>query len=138
MNWDNFAAGFEHFWNQPVPIIGFTVGTVIIGIIVILAKTSIGKKALNKMKEMFEDLKDKLHTAITLFKEYKENRDAEFEKMKQHYEQRIKDLTEESEAKIAKLEEKQSKMESFLLDIAMNNPNIRVKKALEEYKDGEE
>ena len=138
MNWDNFAAGFEHFWNQPVPIIGFTVGTVIIGIIVILAKTSIGKKALNKMKEMFEDLKDKLHTAIIIFNEYKENRDAEFEKMKQHYEQRIKDLTEESEAKIAKLEEKQSKMESFLLDIAMNNPNIRVKKALEEYKDGEE
>ena len=57
MEWfDTFAANLKDFWSQPVPIIGFTVGTCIIGFCFIFAKTSLGKKALNKLQKLYDDL----------------------------------------------------------------------------------
>ena len=48
---------FIELINQPIPIIGFTIGAVLFFILSIIAKTSIGKKALRKI----QDINDKLN-----------------------------------------------------------------------------
>ena len=135
--WDTFVEGIKTFWNQPIPIIGFTVGALIVGILSIMAKTSIGKKALNEIKRINEGLKTKLLKAEGDLREsqdklkalsnevksrmeeleewygkYLEDKDAEIAELKKQYES----MLSECQAKI----DRQAEMIKALCEASVN------------------
>ena len=142
--WDVFVEKFSQFWNAPVPIIGFTVGACIIGIVVIIGKTSIGRKALLRITAMFDYLKDEIKMAIKMFNDLKDNKENEIKELTEKFEDRIKQIEQEKEfailsyeEKIEKLEDELHRAEELLTSVASNFNNVKVKMALKEYKDGE-
>lgn len=130
MTWfDTFAENLKIFWNQPVPIIGFTVGMVIIGALFILAKTSIGKKALNKLKQLYYDLKARYEVALEVIKDTRR----EFEEFKVEKEKQIIDLTNAYEVKLDNYKRLAVRQDDMIKVICENSPNVKIKKAYEEY-----
>lgn len=130
MTWfDTFAENLKIFWNQPVPIIGFTVGMVIIGALFILAKTSIGKKALNKLKQLYYDLKARYEVALEVIKDTRR----EFEEFKEEKEKQIVELTDAYELKWNQYKGFVEKQDKMIKVICENSPNVKIKKAYEEY-----
>lgn len=147
MDWNAFVEGFKTFWNQPVPIIGFTVGTVILGILAIVGKTSIGKKALNKIKEVNSNLSGQLETANLRLIEAKNDLttlgndfDRKYEALGKSAneiiaakEQEIQELTDGYELKLSVYKEQMLKQEQLLRTICENSVNKKIKEAYESY-----
>lgn len=121
--WNNFVSGLEEFWNQPVPIIGFTVGTLIVGFFVIFTKTSLGKKALNWCKTKYEELLVKYNEAKKLYEEVIAEKDAI-----------IEELTKMYEEKLALVQLNKDKEKEIIIAIAKNINNVKIKKIIEEYE----
>lgn len=116
MNWEQLIEGFKVFWEQPVPIIGFTVGTVIIGIITIISKTSFGKKKLLQLQTTITSL-------TTAYDNYKSKTDEKVAELEAYYKE-----------KLALIETKKSNTEQLLLDIASQIHNVNIDKMVQEYK----
>lgn len=147
MNWDAFVEGLRNFWNQPVPIIGFTVGTVICGIIYILGKTSIGKKALNKIIDINNGLREQLTKAENdlvdannkikeLIKESQNKIDelvAASDVAIKNKQQEIEELANQYELKMLNYKEKLLKQEEMIKVICENSVNKVIKEAYEKY-----
>lgn len=130
MEWfDTFAENLKIFWNQPVPIIGFTVGTIIIGALFIIGKTSIGKKALNKLKALYEDLKSRYENALEMFYTTKN----EFDEFKKEKEEEIKQIGETYELKLNAYKERMVKQDEIIKVLCENSPNKKVKDAFANY-----
>jgi len=123
MNWNEITYNIEQFWNKPVPIIGFTIGTLIIGIIVIISKTSFGRKWILRFKDWYQELNVKYNEAI----EAKDKIIAEKDEI-------IANLTKEYETKIALLNENRNKEREMIIAIAENINNVKIKKLVEEFK----
>ena len=130
MTWfDTFAENLKIFWNQPVPIIGFTVGMVIIGVLFILAKTSVGKKALNKLKQLYYDLKARYEVVLEVIKDTRR----EFEEFKEEKEKQIVEIKDAYELKWNQYKGFVEKQDKMIKVICENSPNVKIKKAYEEY-----
>ena len=123
MNWNEIVEALKEFWNQPVPIIGFTVGTLIIGIIVILSKTSIGTKALNWLKGKYQEM-------VETNKEMQERYEAII-KTKDEF---IASLTQMYEDKLALVQANKDKERDVIIAIGSCINNVKIKKIIEEYK----
>ena len=130
MNWfDTLVENIKIFWNQPVPIIGFSVGMVIVGACFIISKTQFGKKKLNQLSELvkkavneMEQCKKALLDTNNKFVEYKANK-----------EQEIKDLTNNYETKLSAYKGELDKINGILESICDNSHNVNVKNAYENY-----
>lgn len=127
MDWNQIVEGIKEFWNQPVPIIGFTVGTVIIGVIAILAKTSIGKKALNWMKEKYAEL-------VNGYNETKK----QYEEIIKTKDETIAKLTEMYNEKLALVQANKDKEREIIIALGNCINNLKVKKIIEEYSQSKE
>lgn len=105
MSWDQIVEAIRQFWNQPVPIIGFTVGAVLLAILGIIAKTSIGKKQLNKLKIEINIERDR------------------YAELQKFYESKLQ------------IAEKNKELErQFIYEICENINNVNVKSICEKYK----
>ena len=123
MNWEQIIQKIADFWNMPVPIIGFTVGTVVLGIIWIISKTSLGKKAINWCK-----------IQITAMKEANEKAKSDYEEIIKAKDEIITGLTKEYEEKLAIVEYNKEQERNFIINALSQINNVKIKKLLEEYK----
>ena len=136
MEWDTISNNIEQFWNKPVPIIGFTIGMCIIGIVFIISKTSIGKKALNILKKKIEDSVLKLEEALQKLKEATENlinAVKTFNEFKKECEEKLNKQKEYYEKELNKQSQIISKQDKIIKVICENSVNIHIKEAFEEY-----
>lgn len=115
--WDIFVNGLKEFFNQQVPIIGCTIGFVLIFALVIISKTSIGTKALKKLKSWYEEL-------VRSYRLFKEVVEKMLNEQKEFYESELK-----------KAEAKYYEIANLIVLIAENTHNEKVKSALIEYKE---
>lgn len=130
MEWlDTLSENLSAFWNMPVSIIGFSVGTIIIGACFIIGKTQLGKKAFNKVKKMNEELQAKLKDAIDLTYTLNE----QFKSYKAEKEEEITRLTEDYQIKLSEYKNYMVKQDELIKVICENSPNKAVKSAFEEY-----
>lgn len=130
MNWEQITYNIEQFWNKPIPIIGFTIGTLIIMFLVIFAKTSLGRKSLNYLKTKyieiqndFDKVKEYYNKAIETKNELIENKDKYIEELKSMYEE-----------KLALVQINKDKEKEIIIAIGSNINNVKIKKIIEEYK----
>lgn len=65
MSWEQFI----ELINQPLPIIGVSVLWILIAILVIIAKTSIGRKSLKELKRQNDELRGKIEQALQDWKD---------------------------------------------------------------------
>ena len=100
------------FSQQPIPIIGVSAGFILF----LLAKTSLGKKALKFLKNLIVDLKNQLVA-------FKEETNKELEEQKRFYEE-----------KLALVEYNRKQEREFIVDALSQIHNVGVQHALEQYK----
>jgi len=124
MSWDQIVNAIREFMNQPVPIICCSVGALLVFVLTIIAKTSIGKKSLNQLKEMYRQMESK-HTEIMLSYQSSEvehiNRMSE---MKNYYEE-----------KLAIVESEKAKLEELIYFIGENIHNKNIESKIADYKE---
>lgn len=116
MSWEQWVEGFKTFWSQPIPIIGFTVGTVLISLLFFLAKTSFGKKAIRKANDKVEELK------------------SDYIKLKEDTEKLNKNLKDYYEEKMALMNEAKEKEQKIIIAIGESINNKNIKSIINEYK----
>lgn len=129
MTFDEFAENVKIFWNQPLTIILFTILIIIIGFLFVFGKTSIGKKALNKLKALYADLKARYEVAVEVTKETRQ----EFEEFKKEKDDQIIQITNNYELKLEQYKELVVRQDEIIKVICENSPNKRVKEAYEKY-----
>jgi len=127
--WQDFCDGVVKIFNTPTCIAGVTIGTLLFTILVIISRTSLGKKAFVKLKGLLtksvDELKNAKEEIVTVqneFSEYKANKEAEFKAIKEEYEIKLVGARQEAE-----------KVEELLLTIAENIHNGKVQQAVNEY-----
>lgn len=106
----------KDFASQPVPVIGFTVGAVVVAALTILSKTSFGRKAIKTMKQLCADLKIQ-------FDALKEESEKKLEEQKQFYEE-----------KLALVEYNRKQEREFTIKALSSIHNVAVQHTLEQYK----
>lgn len=87
MSWEQFI----ELINQPLPIIGVSVLWILIAILVILAKTSIGRKSLKELKRQNDELKKKIEQALQDWKDTENAINAHLEEKTAEIDKSIKD-----------------------------------------------
>lgn len=130
MNWEQITYNIEQFWNKPIPIIGFTIGTLIIMFLVIFAKTSLGRKSLNYLKNKYAELNDDFNKAKKYYEEAIKAKDELIEN-KDKYIEELKSMYEE---KLALVQINKDKEKEIIIAIGSNINNVKIKKIIEEYK----
>lgn len=100
------------FSQQPIPIIGVSAGFILF----LLAKTSLGKKALKFLKNLIVDLKNQ-------FVAFKEETNKKLEEQKKSYEE-----------KLALVEYNRKQEREFIIDALSSIHNVGVQHTLEQYK----
>lgn len=114
---DLFIDKVKDFFNQPIPIIGCSIGFLLVFVLVIFSKTSFGKRWILKLKALIEELKES------------------FRALKKYVEESIATIKSYSETEIKKIEGQYSELSSLIVVIAENSHNIKVKEALLVYKE---
>lgn len=123
MNWNDIVEGFKIFWEQPVPIIGFTVGSLISFFLVVFSKTTIGKRALNKITGMFEESERTRKDVVEKYEQLLKEKD-----------EMLAQLTTEYENKLSLIQANKDREKEVIIAIAENIHNVKVAKIIEEYK----
>lgn len=129
MEWDTFVENAKIFWNQPLTIILFVIVVVIIGFLFIFSKTSLGKKALNKLKALYNDLKSRYEYILEVIRVMRN----EFQEFKAEKEKQIVELTDAYELKWNQYKEFAMKQDEMIKVICENSPNKHIKEAYEKY-----
>lgn len=123
MEWQQICEAIKDFFSQPVPIIGCTIGALVVSVIVILSKTNIGKKALHKMQETNNELKSQIVAFSTEITNIKQNLDKTLVEQNKD----LQNALIEKDQEIARLRE-------LVETIALNTHNVRTLDALKNYK----
>ena len=87
MSWEQFI----ELINQPLPIIGVSVLWILCAILVIIAKTSIGRKSLKELKRQNDELKKKIEQALQDWKDTENAIQAHLEEKTAEIDKSIKD-----------------------------------------------
>lgn len=124
MNWETIVQKIADFWNMPVPIIGFTVGSVVFGIIWIISKTSFGKKAINWCKNKIAKMEEANEKAKSDYEETLKLKDEIIEKMKQEHSEEL-----------AAIEYNRELEREFIINALSQINNVRVKKLVKEFQE---
>lgn len=100
------------FSQQPIPIIGVSAGLLLF----LLSKTGLGKRAINYLKSLIDDLKNRWIA-------YKEETDRKLEEQKEFYEE-----------KLALVEYNRKQERELIIDAFSAIHNVIVERVLEKYK----
>ena len=123
MSWQQIKDIIDLAWNHPVPIICCSVGSLLVFVLVIISKTSIGKKALNGLRNLISELKSQITDLLSKFKGFKEEIN--------------QTLVEQNKMLENALNEKQAEIDRLVAlveKVAINTHNVKTIQALEEYK----
>lgn len=116
MDWNAIVENIKIFFQQPVAIIGCSVGCLLFYTLTFLSKTSFGKKSIRKVNNAFNELKQG----------YEEN--------KAQLGEKVAYLRNEYEEKVAIVEKHALELETLLFEISENINNKKVKELVEQYK----
>jgi len=126
MWFDKVSEWLTNFFNQPVPIIGCSVLALIVFVLTVLSKTSIGKKSLNFLKGQIEEINKQSKEYLEIAEKSKEQTIKEIEAIKELYEKAIK----EKDEKVAELEQ-------LVIKVSKNLHNKNVKELIDNYENKE-
>lgn len=115
MWFEQLKEGITWFCNLPLPIAGFTVGSLIVFVAILFTKTSFGKKLYNKALA-------KVENAISELKTYKGYADKKCEELKATYEEKLQIVSAKNE-----------KLEKLLVAVSENINNVKVKELVDAY-----
>lgn len=116
MQWEQIVEWVKDFFNQPVPIISCTVGALLITILTIISKTSIGKKSIKRMLEAVSEVKLELTNTIAKTSD------------------NVAQLKKEYETQLALAETHSQELEDLLLSISDQLHNAKIRELVEQYK----
>ena len=120
---DQFIELVKDFFNQPIPIIGCSVGFALIFVLTVISKTSLGKKALVEMKNYFASVKAEYEAFKKLHNQYVADKEKEIALIKEQCEQLISQIKEEAKAR-----------DDEILAVLSEIPNKKVQEKLLELK----
>lgn len=89
MNWDEVTQAINSFFDKPVVISVTTVLTFAVVLFTFFAKTSFGKKAINKLTTLFQLIRAKAEDTNKKVEEVKKIANEEIAKLKEEYERKI-------------------------------------------------
>lgn len=89
MNWAEFTQAIKDFFNQPLPVILTSISTVVVYVLVILSKTSFGKKNLLWCRGQINDIAKTATDTNEKVKEVQQLAKEEIASLKADYEQKI-------------------------------------------------
>lgn len=120
---DQFIELVKDFFNQPIPIIGCSVGFALIFVLTIISKTSLGKKALVEMKNYFSSVKAEYEAFKKLHNQYVADKEKEITLIK-----------EQCELLISQIKEEAKQRDAEILSVLSEIPNKKVQEKLLELK----
>lgn len=115
MDFETIKNAIIEFMNQPVPIISITVGSLLLSILVIITKTSIGKRAIKKFTKQYDEL-------VAGFDNVKNVTTNTYNKLEQYYHD-----------KLAVIQSQYNDLCSLIMVIAENINNVKIKNAVKEF-----
>lgn len=124
MSWDQIVENIKTFFSQPVPIICCSVGSLLIFVLTVFSKTSLGKKALNELKNLIAITTARIGELNNSITSHKEDTEKKIEELKQSYQD-----------KLAMVEEEKTNLEELLYAIAENINNVKIKELVANYKE---
>lgn len=132
MSWEQFI----ELINQPLPIIGVSVLWILIAILVILAKTSIGRKSLKELKRQNDELRGKIEQAL---QDWKDTENA----IQAHLEEKTAEIDKSIEDNKIYVSGAIKRVNGGITLLANNTHNAKLKEAVkktieEEKEDGKE
>lgn len=116
MNWNEIVENIKTFFNQPVPIIGCTIGFALIFALAVISKTSIGTRVLKKLTAWYNEIKEKVTAFI------------------QEMNKKAVEMENKYNEQISIAEAKWHKADELLTLIVENSHNVKIKEAYENYK----
>ena len=116
MSWEQIIEAIKIFWQQPVPIIGFSVGMCFIFVLRVISKTSFGKKNLKKLQDATNTLKEN------------------YGKLEIETKSKVAELENYYKEALALIEQKKDDSEALILAIGENIHNVKIKALIDEYK----
>lgn len=116
MQWEQIVEWVKDFFNQPVPIISCTVGALLIAIITIISKTSLGKKSIKRMLTAVSEVKLELTNTIAKTSD------------------NVAQLKKEYETQLALAETHSQELEDLLLAMSEQLHNAKIRELVEQYK----
>lgn len=120
MDWNTIVENIKIFFEQPVAIIGCSVGCLLFYSLVFISKTSFGKKSILRLKTSYNELLVKFNDLVAQTGEKVEN-------MRKQYEEQV-----------AIVEKHTLELENLLFAISENINNKKVKELVEQYKSTKE
>lgn len=123
----NFQDWLSQLANNPLFISTSTVSLCFAYVLVIFSKTSLGKKLFNKAKSSYEEAAKEKEETFNLLKETIESKESEIKELTYQYENRLNVLLCEN-----------VELEKLLDKIGEISPNLKIKEALEEFKNSRE
>lgn len=129
--WNGLVEQTKIILAMPVPIIGCTVLSLLVFVLAIISKTSIGRKSLNTLKGVISGANQKLDEAKTQLIEVKE----EFDTYKELKKQEIQEIKETYEVLLVGVQQQKNELENLVLEIGENINNGKIEKAINNYVD---
>lgn len=121
--WEQLKHTLSQIADKPIVIIITTILSILVFVLVVFSKTSLGKKALNTLKGKITDLTNKIVVALELFNDKAKECENALNQAKKTIEEQNEHIT---------------KLETLLFDIANAQSNVKVKKLVNEYRNGKE
>jgi len=124
MEWLNEVSNWlVAFFDKPVPIIGCTVGFLLVAILKIISSTSIGKKSLNTLKSSMASVLTKNEELVEQLTKERESVSNALNSKNEE----VDALTEEYEAKLQLVANNYKLLEELVLGIckAISNKNVK-------------
>lgn len=129
--WENFKQGWTEFSNSPVVISVVTILTILIAGLVILSRTSFGKKTLHKFGEKIESVKDKVLRVEKVAEETKQ----EVSDAKSEIHACYVETKEELDNKVVAVYSKFETFQDDVFKILEQIPNAKVQSQIKEVKE---
>ena len=127
MDWKVITDWISQFFDKPVVVWSSLIGEIGFFAVFVLAKTSIGKKALNALKGLYSKAEAEVEEANATLKAFKEEKESEIETLKAEYEKKLSVATDEVLS-----------VEGLLSQIAEATPNRKIRETIETYLNGKE
>ena len=123
----NFQDWLSHLANNPLFISASSISLCFAYVLVIFSKTSLGKKLFNKAKSSYDEALKAKDETLNNLKETIEAKESEIKELTYQYENRLNVLLCEN-----------VELEKLLDKIGEVSPNLKIKNALEEFRNSRE
>jgi len=125
--WDSFKAWWDSFTNNGLTITLTSIGGIILTVLVVMSKTSIGKKALNFLTNKFDAVSKKFEELKKSFAEYKEDTEKKLNAYKEEYAEKAK----QSENKVTAVFVEYEGFKNDVYKMLEKIPNAKVQEQLQ-------